>query len=131
MNDWKTLPFVPEAGTVLCAADDVVEGQGKEVVFGDGHDTFRVVLMRVEGRIVAYRNCCPHFSLPLNYEPEVFHIFDGDELMCAHHTAMFRIADGECFDGPCKGATLTAIPVQIANGSVKVAAESESEGRAA
>jgi len=38
--------------------------------------------------VVAYHNCCPHFSLPLNYEPDIFHIFDGEDLMCAHHTAM-------------------------------------------
>lgn len=129
MMDWTRLPFAPDAGTVLCAAEDVVQGQGKEVVFGEGHEAFRVLLLRAGERVVAYHNFCPHFSPPLNYEPEVFHIFDGDELMCAHHTAMFRIADGECFDGPCRGARLTAIPVQVAkDGSVTVVAQPESEG---
>ncbi|MEX0958603.1 MAG: Rieske 2Fe-2S domain-containing protein [Burkholderiales bacterium] len=132
MTDWKGLPFAPPPGTVLCTSAEVVSGQGKEVVFGEGHEAFRVLLLRAGKGIVAYHNCCPHFSLPLNYEPGEFHIFDGDELMCAHHTAMFRIADGDCFDGPCKGASLTAIPVRVAeDGSVKVAAQLENEGRTA
>ena len=120
MTDWRTLPFAPEPGTRLCAAAEVIEGRGREVTFGDGKDAFRVVLFRPGEKLLAYHNCCPHFSLPLNYEPGKFHIFD-DELMCAHHTAMFRLEDGECFDGPCQGARLTAIAIQIRGGEVYIA----------
>jgi nitrite reductase/ring-hydroxylating ferredoxin subunit len=109
MNDWRALPYAPAAGTRLCAAGDVSEGQGREVVFGEGKDAFRIVLFRVGSRVLAYHNCCPHFSLPLNYEPDLFHLLDGGVLMCAHHTAMFRIEDGACIDGPCAGASLTSI----------------------
>ena len=94
MNDWRALPYAPAAGTRLCAAGDVSEGQGREVVFGEGKDAFRIVLFRIGPRVLAYHNCCPHFSLPLNYEPDLFHLLDGGVLMCAHHTAMFRIEDG-------------------------------------
>jgi nitrite reductase/ring-hydroxylating ferredoxin subunit len=99
---------------------EISEGGGKEVVFGTGHEAFRVLLLRTGTGVVAYHNCCPHFSLPLNYEPDIFHIFDGEDLMCAHHTAMFKIATGECFDGPCAGATLTAVPVAVVNGKVVI-----------
>jgi len=108
LNDWRALPFAPLSGTRLCAAADVSE-RGKEIVFGEGKDAFRIVLFRVGQRVLAYHNCCPHFSLPLNYEPELFHVLAGGVLMCAHHTAMFRLEDGECFDGPCSGARLTPI----------------------
>ncbi|MGH8633073.1 MAG: Rieske (2Fe-2S) protein [Burkholderiales bacterium] len=103
----------------MCTLNEIAEG-GKEVVFGTGHDAFRVLLLRTGAGVVAYRNCCPHFSLPLNYEPDMFHIFDGEDLMCAHHTAMFKIATGECFDGPCAGAKLTAVPVVVEGGTVVV-----------
>jgi nitrite reductase/ring-hydroxylating ferredoxin subunit len=109
MTDWRALPFAPAPGTRLCAESEVAEGRGKEIVFGEGKDAFRIVLFRVRQRVIAYHNCCPHFSLPLNYEPNLFHILDGALLMCAHHTAMFRIEDGECFDGPCAGARLTPV----------------------
>ena len=107
-NDWRGLRFAPLSGTRLCAVADVSE-RGKEIVFGEGKDAFRIVLFRVGQRVLAYHNCCPHFSLPLNYEPELFHVLDGGVLMCAHHTAMFHLENGECFDGPCAGARLTPI----------------------
>jgi len=113
MSNWRALPHAPAAGTRLCAAGDVGEGQGKEIVFGEGKDAFRIVLFRVGQRVLAYHNCCPHFSLPLNYEPDLFHLLDGGVLMCAHHTAMFRIEDGACIDGPCAGANLTPIALRL------------------
>lgn len=109
MTDWRALPFAPEYGTRLCRVQEVHEGRGTEIAFGEGKDAFRIVLFRLGERVLAYHNCCPHFSLPLNYEPGLFHIYEGDVLMCAHHTAMFRLVDGECFDGPCSGAHLTRI----------------------
>jgi nitrite reductase/ring-hydroxylating ferredoxin subunit len=115
MYDRRALPFAPPAGTRLCRPADVADGQGKEIVFGEGKDAFRIVLFRIRERILAYHNCCPHFSLPLNYEPDLFHVLDGGLLMCAHHAAMFRIEGGECFDGPC--ARLTPVGVALdANG---------------
>jgi len=33
--------------------------------------------------------------------------------MCAHHSALFRFDDGLCIDGPCAGAALEAVPVEV------------------
>lgn len=120
MGGWRTLPCAPAAGTRLCAAADVPDGQGKEIVFGEGKDCFRVVVLRLGERLFAFHNCCPHFSIPLNYEPDRFHVFGDDLLMCAHHTAIYRIEDGVCIDGPCVGASLTAIPVREDEGEVAI-----------
>ena len=121
MTDWRTLPFAPAAGARLCRGSDVRDGQGKEVVFGEGKDAFRVVVFRIGEKLLAYHNCCPHFSLALNYEPDKFHVFDGEVLMCAHHVAMFRLADGECFEGPCQGSRLTSIDIVEDSGELCVA----------
>ena len=121
MTDWRTLPFAPAAGTRLCRGSDVPDGQGKEIVFGEGKDAFRVVIFRIGDKLLAYHNCCPHFSLALNYEPDKFHVFDGEVLMCAHHVAMFRLEDGECFDGPCQGSRLTSIEIVEHSGELCVA----------
>jgi nitrite reductase/ring-hydroxylating ferredoxin subunit len=123
MTDWRALPFAPAPGTRLCAQSEVPEGRGKELVFGEGKDAFRIVLFRLGERVLAYHNCCPHFSLPLNYEPDLFHVLDGGLLMCAHHTAMFRIADGECFDGPCAGARLSPVGLGFDADAVYVASD--------
>ncbi|MBN3785923.1 Rieske 2Fe-2S domain-containing protein [Burkholderia sp. Ac-20353] len=108
----------------LCALDDVPDG-GALCVAGAVHDTVPadadagtpdsadVVVLRRCDEAWAYRNVCPHFSIPLNYEPGTFWTYDAQWLMCAHHSAMFRFEDGRCVDGPCEGAGLTAVPVRI------------------
>ena len=112
MTGWQQLPGAPAIGTALCDLADIPDSGALEVTFGAGNETFRVLLLRRGEAVWAYRNRCPHHSLPLNYEPGVFHTFDGDVVMCAHHIAMFRIEDGYCFDGPCQGATLDALPIR-------------------
>jgi nitrite reductase/ring-hydroxylating ferredoxin subunit len=111
MHSWHQWPGAPEAGTILCRADEVPDGGAREVSFAAQDDTFRILLLRRGDSIRAYRNCCPHFSIPLNYEAGLFHVFYGEILMCAPHTAMFRVEDGVCYDGPCTGAKLEAIPL--------------------
>ena len=123
MNHWCSLPFAPALGTRLCGAQEVAEGQGKEIVFGEGKDAFRIVVLRLKQGWFAFHNCCPHFSLPLNYEPDRFHIFDEDLLMCAHHTAIYRVADGECIDGPCLGSHLTPIDLEHRADAIFIGAE--------
>lgn len=112
MSDWRDLPGAPPPGTQLCEMSDVPDGGAHEVQFGEGKDAFGVLLLRRGEQVWAYRNRCPHYSIPLNFEPQLFHVFDGEVLMCAHHTAMFHIDDGRCFDGPCLGAQLEALPLQ-------------------
>jgi nitrite reductase/ring-hydroxylating ferredoxin subunit len=109
---------------LLCALDDVPDGGALCVAGGeqraepaDAHavtdGSADVVVLRRCDEAWAYRNVCPHFSIPLNYEPDTFWTYDAQWLMCAHHSAMFRFEDGMCVDGPCEGATLTAVPVRI------------------
>jgi nitrite reductase/ring-hydroxylating ferredoxin subunit len=105
----------------LCALDDVPDGGARcvgdspEAGPGDGGcgDACGVIVLRRRDDAWAYRNVCPHFSIPLNFEPDTFWTYDAQWLMCAHHSAMFRFEDGRCIDGPCEGAALTAVPVRI------------------
>jgi nitrite reductase/ring-hydroxylating ferredoxin subunit len=120
MREWQSWPFAPEPETVLCALAEIPDEGAKEVVFGEGYDSFRVLLLRSGEGVRAYRNRCAHVHIPLNYEPGVFHLLDGEVLMCAHHGAMYRIADGFCFDGPCEGASLSPIPVAVRGDAVVV-----------
>jgi nitrite reductase/ring-hydroxylating ferredoxin subunit len=104
----------------LCALDDIPDGGALEIplrevngqVGGQASGPGIVVLRRGDDAW-AYRNVCPHFSIPLNYEPNTFWAYDAELLMCAHHSAMFRFEDGMCVDGPCEGAALTPVPIRI------------------
>lgn len=117
---WRSLPFAPATGAVLCRLVEVPERGGKEVVLGKGDYAFRIVVLRFEAGARAFRNRCAHVHIPLNYEPDEFHFRDDDVLVCAHHGAMYRIADGFCFDGPCEGSRLTPIPVAVTDGTIVV-----------
>jgi nitrite reductase/ring-hydroxylating ferredoxin subunit len=120
MSDWRALPFAPAAGTPLCDLREIPQGGAKEVSFGEGKDAFGVLLLRRGDSVWAYRNRCPHHLLPLNFEPDLFHVFDGEVLMCAHHTAMFRVDDGYCYEGPCEGASLEPLPLHRDGSTLKV-----------
>lgn len=114
---WHTHPDCPPPGTRLCALEEVPDGGGFEVAFGTGEDKFRILLLRQGARCWTYLNNCPHFSLPLNYRPQTFVVFD-DAVVCAHHTAFFRFDDGACIDGPCAGTGLTAVPSVQSEGAI-------------
>jgi nitrite reductase/ring-hydroxylating ferredoxin subunit len=61
----------------------------------------------------AYANRCPHFSVPLDFEPGDVLCYRGQVLMCAHHSALFRFEDGHCIEGPCAGASLDAVEIAV------------------
>jgi len=96
----------------LCSLDDVPDGGALEIKAEEPGGT-GIVMLRRGDEAWAYRNVCPHFSIPLNYEPNTFWAYDAELLMCAHHSAMFRFEDGHCIDGPCEGSALTPVPIRI------------------
>ena len=58
----------------------------------------------------AWRNCCPHQGRRLDYAPGRF-LIDKGQLVCAAHGAVFRLEDGLCVGGPCRGEHLARIEV--------------------
>jgi nitrite reductase/ring-hydroxylating ferredoxin subunit len=99
----------------LCTLDEIADG-GAIAVQADA--TTQCIVVRRGDEAWAYLNRCPHFSIPLDFEPGVFCTYDATMLMCAHHSAMFRFEDGVCVDGPCQGAALTQIDVIVTGGRV-------------
>jgi nitrite reductase/ring-hydroxylating ferredoxin subunit len=97
--------------SLLCRLADVPDG-GARVI--DEQCVGRpVVVVRRGDQVWAYVNRCPHFSVPLDFEPGNVSCYRSLVLMCAHHSALFRFDDGMCIDGPCAGAALEAVPVKI------------------
>ena len=106
-------------GTRLCRADEIAEGAGRVVPIGPGWPVPEVIVVRRGERWIGYHNRCAHMAVPLNLLANVFIV--GDALICDHHSARFRIDDGYCTTGPCKGESLAAIPLAIRDGAVFVA----------
>jgi nitrite reductase/ring-hydroxylating ferredoxin subunit len=97
--------------TQLCRLTDVPDG-GARVIDVSPADA-PIVVVRRGAQVWAYANRCPHFSVPLDFEPGEISCYRAQVLMCAHHSALFRFEDGHCIGGPCAGASLDAMKVDV------------------
>jgi nitrite reductase/ring-hydroxylating ferredoxin subunit len=104
------------AGMRLCDVDDVPDG-GARVIAG-AQPGGSIVIVRRGARVWAYLNRCPHFSVPLDFEPGQISCYRAQVLMCAHHSALFRFDDGRCIEGPCAGARLDPVAIDVLDGHV-------------
>ena len=59
----------------------------------------------------AYRNVCPHASIPLDRDGEPLLTADGLFLVCHNHGALFEPEDGLCVAGPCEGESLDPLRI--------------------
>ena len=95
----------------LCRFADIPDGGAK--VIDEASEERPVIVVRRGEQVWAYVNRCPHFSVPLDFQPGVVSCYRSQVLMCAHHSALFRFEDGLCIDGPCTGSALEAVPVTV------------------
>lgn len=113
-------PGAPPAGTQLCHLDELPDTGAKGFLFGGDVNRFDMFVVRQGDRLYAYVNDCPHAHTPLDYMPDRFFNLEKSHLLCGTHGALFRIQDGHCVAGPCKGRRLTPIPVHVAEGMVRI-----------
>lgn len=95
---------LPEAGIV--ALNVVIAGENESIIVSCKN-----------GNLNAWLNVCPHQGRRLDYAPGKF-LIDQGQLVCAAHGATFRLADGECVAGPCRGEHLTEVPVWVGDDGV-------------
>ncbi|WP_207952035.1 Rieske (2Fe-2S) protein, partial [Pseudomaricurvus alcaniphilus] len=62
----------------------------------------------------AYLNSCPHVNgASLPWKKDAYLDSSGTEIVCSAHGARFEPATGLCISGPCKGMSLTRIPLFV------------------
>ena len=105
---------VLESGTILGQLDEFADGQCHEWLRQAelNNEPVRILIHKQGDQVRGFVNRCPHFQLPLSNEGR-FMMWDDEEVMCIHHSAVFRLQDGLCTDGPCLGAYLEAVPLQV------------------
>jgi nitrite reductase/ring-hydroxylating ferredoxin subunit len=101
----------------LCMLEAIVDGGACEAVGMVDGIAEPLVLLRRGAEVRAFLNVCPHAGRALNWAPGRFLVEDG-LLVCAAHGAAFRIPDGYCSSGPCRGQSLREVPLRIADGGV-------------
>ncbi len=75
-------------------------------------------VIRFDGVVHAYVNCCPHMGTELDWQPGQFFDESGLYLICATHGAVFAPDSGYCGGGPCRGQTLLRLPVVELGGGI-------------
>ncbi|MGH3904446.1 MAG: NifU family protein [Pseudonocardiaceae bacterium] len=94
--------------------EEVPEGEITlmELVGSSGQET-EVIVLRLDGRLIAYLNACAHQGLPLDAA-----ILDTDAqtLTCPWHGYCFDATSGACMSAP--GAQLEQLPLRVDEGHV-------------
>lgn len=107
--------------TDVCAFDGLGDpgSRGFDWVDASGEAKSGFVV-RWEGRVYAYVDSCPHTGAPLAWMPHVYLDVEGVHIQCALHGALFRPESGHCVHGPCAGAALVPLEVELREGRVWV-----------
>jgi nitrite reductase/ring-hydroxylating ferredoxin subunit len=72
----------------------------------------------VGGEFVAFENTCRHLPVSLDYADNRFFTQDGKFFICQTHGATYEPLTGLCVRGPCQGASLKRLSVEVDAGAV-------------
>lgn len=107
----------------LCRLDDLADPGSRSFTVRMLNDRIEdMFLVRRGTEVFAYRNHCPHTGSPLDWQPHQFLNLERTLIQCATHSALFRINDGYCVNGPCVGQALTSLDVELVAGWVEICA---------
>jgi nitrite reductase/ring-hydroxylating ferredoxin subunit len=102
-----------DLGRVLCRLSELAATGCREFKLGGGEWPARGFVVRAGTEVHAYLNRCAHLALPLNMLPDRFLTHDGSLILCTAHGALFEKRTGYCVAGPCRGAALERVAVQV------------------
>jgi nitrite reductase/ring-hydroxylating ferredoxin subunit len=84
----------------------------------DGEESEAILLRAADG-VVAWRNSCQHMT-HINLDKGSGAAMRDGEVVCTNHGAMFDAGTGECTFGPCEGAFLNAVAIEVVDGEVRL-----------
>lgn len=106
------------SGKIVARTDELAHGMTKKFRLRCRGEAIEAVLLNYEGRLYAYVNRCRHISLSMDWVDNHFFSEDKRYLICANHGATYEPATGECVWGPCFGAFLQGVPLEISDGKI-------------
>ena len=112
--------------TLLCRVEELTGGSGKGFTVEIDGEATEILVVAVAGEVRAYVNACPHLGINLDWQPDRFLDRDREHIICSTHGALFRVADGYCFAGPCRGEHLDPVAIAIEDGAVRLRATAAS-----
>jgi nitrite reductase/ring-hydroxylating ferredoxin subunit len=70
------------------------------------------------GQVVAYENVCRHIPITLDYGDARFFNSEQTHFVCQTHGATYEPLTGRCIAGPCVGASLKPLKVEVVAGMI-------------
>ncbi len=109
------------AGVELGPLELIAEGRARNFVLEMRAGRFHGFVVRKGVSVFGYVDLCPHRALPLTQKLDQYLTPDGSLIVCDWHGALFKIEDGLCVGGPCKGQGLRPWPVKVVDGNIVTA----------
>lgn len=113
-------PATDRRWTPLARRDAIADGGSAAFTLDAGDASVPLLAVRRGDDVLVYVNACPHIGLTLDLVPGQFLDRQRTHILCANHGALFRIDDGVCVAGPCRGEALSPVPVAVADDVVFV-----------
>ncbi len=106
------------AEQIIATEADVTEG--KVITFGYRQDGIRRegILLRTKAGLRCYENLCRHLPVKLDSGTRQFLSREKKLILCQSHGALYEPETGLCTRGPCEGASLNVLPVEMREGKV-------------
>jgi nitrite reductase/ring-hydroxylating ferredoxin subunit len=64
-------------------------------------------------QVICYQNVCRHIPITLDYGDGRFFNSEGTHFICQTHGATYEPLTGKCIAGPCVGASLKKLEVEM------------------
>lgn len=118
MND----VVIPPGWIRVCEGSELVEGADgvrfQLASVGPDGRPLQAFVVRYDGAPRGWLNRCAHVPVELDWLPGRFFDDSGLLLVCATHGAVYEPDSGRCAGGPCRGASLLAVPVVERDGII-------------
>ena len=114
-------------GKVVARTGELSHGITKKFYLKCRGSTIEALLVNYEGDVYAYVNRCRHISLSMDWVDNQFFTEDKRYLICANHGATYEPATGECIWGPCLGAFLQRVPLEVSRENILAFCPEEEE----
>lgn len=107
-----------EKAVFLCYLDDIDDPGAKGFCVETAGRRQEIFVVRRNNHIYGYRNQCPHTGVCLDWQPDAFLSEAQTHIVCSMHGALFRMDDGFCVAGPCRGDTLPPADTTVIDKSI-------------
>jgi nitrite reductase/ring-hydroxylating ferredoxin subunit len=102
----------------LATLHDLQQRQTIRFVYRDEGIQREGFLAWFQGRVVAYENVCRHVPISLDYGDGRFFNPERTHFVCQTHGATYEPVTGECIAGPCVGAFLKGLQVEVSGDEI-------------